>query len=231
MLVIVRFLDVSILNAYCEYMLSETASPLLRHASIALSPSTARSIAADHAFGHRLLMSMLPSNVFNSESPRAEAGLLWGFTSPTTLHVVSRLPLSSARDTEMTDIPTPSSAEAGQALLVTGIIEASQMKATWIPEEIWNLPQRPNAHGKRVPVAAEDLRSWLAGKLARSGFELTEVLSLADRRIPVKKRNITAADFTVKATVADPTLAQHALDHGCGRSKNFGLGLLRATPM
>ncbi|WP_312979840.1 type I-E CRISPR-associated protein Cas6/Cse3/CasE [Corynebacterium sp.] len=209
----------------------KTKSPPPHHLELALSPETARRITADHSFGHRLLMSMLPDSIFDTDSPRAEAGLLWGFTSPTTFHVVSRLPLTSARDVNVTMLPTPPDVKDGQLILLTGTIEASQMKATWVPEEIWNLPGRPNTHGKRVPVPTDRLRPWLTDKLARAGFGLTDVLTLSTHQIPVKKRKIHSADFTVKTTVTDATLAQDALDTGCGRSKNFGCGLLRATPI
>lgn len=209
----------------------KTKSPPPHHLELALSPETAQRIAADHSFGHRLLMSMLPDSIFDTDSPRAEAGLLWGFTSPTTFHVVSRLPLTSARDVNVTELPAPPGVKDGQLILLTGTIEASQMKATWVPEEIWNLPGRPNTHGKRVPVPTDRLRPWLTDKLARAGFELTDMLTLSTRQIPVKKRKIHCADFTVKTTVTDATLAQDALDTGCGRSKNFGCGLLRATPI
>ncbi|WP_420100401.1 type I-E CRISPR-associated protein Cas6/Cse3/CasE [Corynebacterium sp.] len=209
----------------------KTTSPPLHHIELTLSPEAARHIAADHAFGHRLLMSLLPDGAFGTSSPRAEAGLLWGFTSPTTLRVVSRIPLTGARDMRATDLPVPPEVENGQSLLLTGSVEASIMKATWVPEEIWNLPDRPNTHGKRVPVHEEGLRTWLTDKLARSGFEVTDVLTVTTRRVRVKKRTINTANFTVKAVVTNATQAQHAIDNGCGRSKNYGCGLLRTTPI
>ncbi len=130
-----------------------------------------------------------------------------------------------------TDLPVPPEVENGQSLLLTGSVEASIMKATWVPEEIWNLPDRPNTHGKRVPVHEEGLRTWLTDKLARSGFEVTDVLTVTTRRVRVKKRTINTANFTVKAVVTNATQAQHAIDNGCGRSKNYGCGLLRTTPI
>lgn len=209
----------------------KTTSPPLHHLELTLSPEAARHIAADQAFGHRLLMSLLPDGAFGINSPRAEAGLLWALTSPTTLRVLSRIPLTAARNITVTELPAPPDVENGQPLLLAGNVEASIMKATWVPEEIWNLPDRPNTHGKRVPVPEENLRTWLTDKLARAGFEVTDVITLATRRVRVKKRTLPTADFTVKAVVTDADQAQHAIDNGCGRSKNYGCGLLRATPI
>jgi CRISPR system Cascade subunit CasE len=209
----------------------KTTSPPLHHLELTLSPEAARHVAADHAFGHRLLMSLLPDRAFGTSSPRAEAGLLWALTSPTTLRVVSRIPLTAARDITVTELPAPPEIETGQSLLLAGSVEASIMKATWVPEEIWNLPGRPNTHGKRVPVPEENLRTWLMDKLARAGFEVTDILTVTTRHVPIKKRTIKIADFTVKALVTDAAQAQHAINNGCGRSKNFGCGLLHATPI
>lgn len=207
-------------------MVQATKTP--RRLLLTLDTDTATRISHDRASGHRLLMSMLPDGVFETDSPRAEADLLWDLSSPTTITVSTTIPLAPARGVAITDEPS-SELTTGCSCILTGIVEATRMKASFVPAEIWNMPDRPNIHGKRIPVPREELRDWLTEKFAASGFTVTGVQSLEPQRIPVKNRTVPAARFTVTATVADIDAATNAVTHGFGRSKNYGCGLLNVT--
>lgn len=119
----------------------------------------------------------------------------------------------------------------GQRYLLRTTVETTYTPATWVPEEIWNLPNRPAIHGKRVPVPSEMLEQWLVQKLERSGFSTSGLDAVRTYRMPIRKRTIPVADITAEVTVAEAELALKAYLEGFGRSKNFGCGLLRLSPL
>ncbi|WP_297006645.1 hypothetical protein, partial [uncultured Corynebacterium sp.] len=172
--------------------------------SLDIDKNTAARITRDRANGHRLLMSMLPDGIFTTDSPRAEADLLWDFSSPTTLTVSTRIPLARTGGITITKVPSITLNDDTDCVL-TSTVEATRMKAAFVPAEIWSLPDRPNIHGKRIPVPAEELGDWLTDKLAANGFSVKRIQSLEPQRLPVKNRTIPAARFTVAVTVTDVT--------------------------
>ncbi|APT89439.1 hypothetical protein CFRA_09480 [Corynebacterium frankenforstense DSM 45800] len=115
---------------------------------------------------------------------------------------------------------------AGQELALTVLLETTFTKAAWVPEEIWNLPDRPAIRNKRIPVPDDRLEVWIREKLERNGLAAKNVSVLATSREKVKKHTIPTAAVAATVTVVDPEKANAALVGGLGRSKNFGCGML-----
>lgn len=195
-----------------------------------LPPRTAEKIAKDHGAGHRLLMALLPDQVLDNQSPRQSAHLLWTMVKPTEMLVSSRIPLKHTADISISDAGN-TEPQDGQRYLLRTTVETTYTPATWVPEEIWNLPDRPAIHGKRVPVPNEKLEQWLVEKLERSGFSTSSLDAVRTYRMPIRKRTIPVADITAEVTVAEAELALKAYLEGFGRSKNFGCGLLHLSPL
>lgn len=193
---------------------------------LSLDRTTARKGREDRGYVHRLLMSMLPDGVFDSSRPRADARLLWAWTGPATLIVASDIPLAQARGVEMKPAAAVEPLTAGQELALTVLLETTFTKAAWVPEEIWNLPDRPAIRNKRIPVPDDRLDAWIREKLERNGLAAKNVSVLATSREKVKKHTIPTAAVAATVTVVDPKKANEALVGGLGRSKNFGCGML-----
>lgn len=185
-----------------------------------------KKIEQDHGAGHRLLMALLPDGALDGASPRQAAGLLWAKTKPTELLVSSRFELSPTKD--ITIHPADSNPpEGGRSYLLHTTLETTYTPAAWVPEEIWNMPNRPPIHGKRVPVPQNSIEQWIIDKLERSGFEATNLESVSPRRMRVRKHTIPVAEITAEVTVTDEKSALSAYNDGFGRAKNFGCGLLQ----
>lgn len=195
-----------------------------------LPPRTAEKIAKDHGAGHRLLMALLPDRVLDNQSPRQSAHLLWTMVKPTEMLVSSCIPLKQTADISITDAGSTEPQDDQRYLLRT-TVETTYTPATWVPEEIWNLPNRPAIHGKRVPVPDEMLEQWLVEKLERSGFSVSNLDAVRAYRMPIRKRSIPVADITAEIKVTESKLALKSYREGFGRSKNFGCGLLRLSPL
>lgn len=186
----------------------------------------AEKVSSDRGAGHRLLMALLPDGVLNDSSPRQSARLLWAMTKPTELLVSTDLELSPT--TEISITPTNlNPPELGKTYLLRTTIEASYTPATWVPEEIWNQKDRPNIHGKRVPVPQEKFEQWLDDKLNRAGFSKSKIESFSLYRMPVRKHTFPVADITAVVSVHDNESALKAYADGLGRGKNFSCGLLQ----
>lgn len=197
---------------------------------LTLPSRAAERIAKDHGAGHRLLMALLPDGVLDHQSPRQSAHLLWTMVKPTEMLVSSCIPLRQTADISVRDAER-TEPQAGKRYLLQTTVETTYTPATWVPEEIWNLPNRPSIHGKRVPVPNEKLEQWLVEKLERTGFSVASLDAARSYRLPIRKRTVPVADIAAEITVADPELALKAYREGFGRSKNFGCGLLRLSPL
>ena len=197
---------------------------------LTLPSRAAERIAKDHGAGHRLLMALLPDGVLDHQSPRQSAHLLWTMAKPTEMLVSSRIPLRQTADISVADAEH-AEPQAGKRYLLQTTVETTYTPATWVPEEIWNLSNRPAIHGKRVPVPNEKLEQWVVEKLERAGFAVASIDAARSYRMPVRKRTVPVADIAAEVTVVDPELALKAYREGFGRSKNFGCGLLRLSPL
>ena len=197
---------------------------------LTLPSRIAEKIATDHGAGHHLLMALLPDGVLDHQSPRQSAHLLWTMAKPTEMLVSSCIPLKQTADISVA-AAEHTEPQAGKRYLLQTTVETTYTPATWVPEEIWNLPNRPAIHGKRVPVPNEKLEQWLVEKLERAGFSVASLDAARTYQMPIRKRTVPVADIAAEVTVADPDLALKAYREGFGRSKNFGCGLLRLFPL
>ncbi|MCQ4608670.1 type I-E CRISPR-associated protein Cas6/Cse3/CasE [Corynebacterium pseudogenitalium] len=204
--------------------------PTYARYALTLPSRAAERITKDHGAGHRLLMALLPDGVLDHQSPRQSAHLLWTMAKPTEMLVSSCIPLKQTPDISVADAEH-TEPQAGKRYLLQTTVETTYTPATWVPEEIWNLPNRPAIHGKRVPVPNEKLEQWLVQKLERAGFSVTNLNAVRSYRMPIRKRTVPVADITAEVTVADSELALKVYREGLGRSKNFGCGLLQLSPL
>lgn len=83
----------------------------------------------------------------------------------------------------------------------------------------------------------EDLRKWLQGKSAKSGFEIeTESLSISRpmdmffTRKGQKGKHISV-DFSGQLVVTDRSKFIETFNHGIGSAKSFGYGLITLIPL
>ena len=89
---------------------------------------------------------------------------------------------------------------------------------------------------KRYALLSEERQqNWLARQGERHGFRLLEAERNGEWRIEARKRGshriqIHAVRFDGRLQVEDPDAFAYGLEHGIGRGKAFGLGMLTVAP-
>ena len=186
-----------------------------------------RRIEQDRAVGHRLLMALLVPTALDKSSPREAAKLLWAIVSPDELLVSSGVRLESTTDVAVEEVPFSPVFEQEKDFRVEGMVEVSHTPTSRVPDEIWNLPNRPAIRNKRVPVPDEQVQDWLTKKMERSGLTIKSWKGVATKKFKARNLNLSGAQFSAVVNVIDADKANSALFQGFGRSKNFGCGLLQ----
>ena len=112
------------------------------------------------------------------------------------------------------DLPTPAA----------GAVVSFRMAVNAVRRGRWT----QNGSGGVSPIAEEHLPEYLAGRLAPA---LTDIVTLNHTRTVIGLKGNGRAPvqtdlFDGVGIVDDPVALEHALEHGVGRAKNFGCGML-----
>lgn len=196
--------------------------------------------AQDRSIGHRFLMSRIADHILDAQHPRQDAGLLWApemvDRQQQALLVCSRAPLdlSSLEHEPAYELRTGGFV-AGEQLWLELELERTYVPFVAPPEgylESFAPGEKPTTHGKRVPVDPADtehLQRWTRAKLERAGLAPAPATELGIRcfRTRVGKRVLPAVSVTGSVIVIDPQGLAQICVTGLGRSKNYGMGLVR----
>ena len=189
---------------------------------------TIRQLSDNRSDGHRALMSILPDNVLSEGSPRSDAALLWRVDADTlTFH--SLVPPTHGA-TLIGDVPPIGD---GDAVSCTIDIATVTRRTVPIPQEMWDAGYRPT---KKVEsqIADGDIDGWVHRTLTKHGFDVQsiDISPVAYAHLGHRRGNHRVPYVTVKfaATVSNADEARHAMIHGIGKAKNFGLGMLITNP-
>lgn len=201
--------------------------------SVTIPHSLAKVIQKDRNIGHTLTMSMLPSGILDSTSPRQDAGILWHLKGNNLLvQYNENLSLQSQRrDISIEDILHDSIAhKEGDTINLFIEMEASYAKITPYPEEF--LKDNPDfriGRGKRTNVPDDMMHEWIDKKLTTAGLSSQKTM-VTTENVKIKGRNIKIAKICGEFIIEDSNKFTQALKTGIGKSKSYGLGLIIINP-
>lgn len=191
----------------------------------------------DRQFVHALIMKALPDDL-SPDQPRADAQALWSWDALSGLLTVqSGRPLRHELLGELQEERAVEAPEIGQALLLEADLAALKTPPSAVPAEIRPLLKAQGGayRSRQIVVPPVDRPGWVSRRLERAGFTApADAITLSDVTIADLGRRGGGIPFVhVEATVQvhDADAAHQSLIRGVGKGKNFGLGLLRLSPL
>lgn len=191
-------------------------------------PVDVKPLRRNRALGHKIVMSMLPSNVFDSTAPRGDAQALWWLDEDNeSLLVSTQTPLVRGQYTELPQQELP---KKGDRVEFDVDMTLMYSPVATVPQELWDAGYRPK-RGRRVMVPAERREEVATQRLEKHGVTVHSLTVGNPVPFPLHTKgrdsHLSALPVNVTATVTDPEAFHQAMTQGIGRLRNYGAGLIR----
>lgn len=202
-----------------------------------------RGLVADRRSAHKLLMSCVETAALDKQRPRSDAQLQWAVDeNHRGLLIRHRQGLAIAPPNGFDELPfDDGSSRIGRKSSPTDLaVTVARQYSPSVPrdreverfliERGLELPKRPRS--RLVPVPAERLESWAHGLLERRGLTIHDltVTASSDARLSAHRRRESVPTARIHAAVTGtPETIGELLDHGIGRARSYGLGLVLLT--
>jgi len=203
---------------------------------VEVSPAVRDTLVDNRERGHVHVLSPFPRDL--GDCPRSRADVLWHLDPPaSTLVMQSSLPPERpevlGRILESTSSESPGE---GDRITVRLAINCQKTPPSNTPVELREDLKQGKAYRSRlVIVPEEDRTSWITKRFAAIGFEVEgdsiSVGPLQTARLKGRRRGIPYVEVSATGTVRDAQVFSQRQREGLGKGKNYGLGLLRVSPV